>query len=140
MNNKKIGDSTEYKVANIFHNKKYWAHVFAKSTVGAQPVDIIAFKGGECPIIWLVDAKHVRNKEVSFTFDRIEPNQRTSMMVAHEWAEMDAKKLGFAIEFDRTGLIYWMSYKDLLEYEKSGKKSVNLSQLRPIGEVIDDAR
>jgi hypothetical protein len=139
MNNKKIGDSTETKVANMFHNKHYWAHVFAKSTVGAQPVDIIAAKGGEQPQIWLVDAKHVRNQDVSFTFERIEANQRTSMMVAKDWAKIDAKKLGFAIEFDRTGGIYWMSYENLLEYELEGKKSIHYSQLRFMDEVIDDA-
>ena len=124
MNNTKIGKKTEKSVSSILREHGYWIYNCPKSQNGSQPFDLIAFKGGQQYLIWLIDGKHVRVNDVSFKLDRIEPNQWASMKYAIDFAKIDASTVGFAIEFERTGVFYWLSYEQALELVKSNKISI----------------
>lgn len=129
-----VGNSTEEHVINVFKKNHYWAYLTPRK-LGGQPVDIIAIKGNPS-VSWLVDAKHVDYKKVSFDLNRIEPNQWTTMLYANEWANIPIKNMGFAIEFDRVGAIYWLPYEIALEMSKNGEKSINLSKMQLLEEVL----
>ena len=135
----KIGNTTEKTVSSIFRNNGYWVYNCPKSSTGAQPFDLIAIKGTKTRplcLVWLIDGKHVRVNDVSFTLDRIEPNQWASMQYANEFAGVWIDSIGFVIKFERTGEFYWLPYKKALELLKEGKKSINLSELVLLEEVL----
>lgn len=119
-----VGNESEKKVKEIFKKYGYWAYNTPKSKDGSQPVDIIALKKN---ISWLVDAKHVRADEISFSFSRIEPNQLTCLDYAKNFANI--KNLGFAIYFERHDRCVFMHYNKFLEFKEQGKKSVNIAEL-----------
>lgn len=124
----KNGNRDENIVINLFKNHKYWAHNFAKDSSGAQPVDVIAIKEN-CN--WLVDVKNVRKEDVSFPFSRIEPNQKTCMDFARNWARI--KNLGFVICFERSNLKpLFLSYDKYLEMSEKGLKSVKMTDLEEL--------
>lgn len=125
-----VGNKTEQNVVNILRKNRYWVYNCPKK-LGGQPVDIIALKDN---INILVDAKHVEKEKVSFSFDRIEPNQITSLMYARDYAGI--KNLGFAIEFERTGEIMWFPFKFYEELVKDGFKSIKMSQMALFEEVL----
>ena len=136
INNTTIGNKTEKTASSIFREKGYWVYNCPKSQTGAQPFDLIAIKGGTNYIVWFADGKHVRKNEVSFPLDRIEPNQWASMEYANGFAKVNVENMGFVIHFERTGVFYWLSYKDALEMVKNDIKSVNLNKLRLLEEVL----
>ena len=148
MNNYKIGSEYESAVAALFRSYGYWAHCMQVKTSG-QPVDVIASKGfGVGPvnrnsgntITFLVDAKHVDSKKVSFTFDRVEPNQITSLQYARDFANMDGdKRLGFVVFFDRDESVRWLSINELLKRLENDENSVKAIELQEFVEVLDDA-
>lgn len=124
-----VGKQAEFNVASLFKKNKYWALNIPK-TVAGQPFDIIACKED---IAWLVDVKHLEANKASFAFERIEPNQRTSMSYAKVLAKM--KNLGFVIEWERdVSRHFFLSYDKLIEMEENGLKSVRIEEL----EVFDD--
>lgn len=115
-NNKKSGTAFEKEFANWLHdNKGAWAHVLADKKNG-QPFDIIAVRYG-CAIA--IDCKECESER--FSFDRIEPNQRTSMWA---WKRANGEPGYFAIKFpgERIRLI---SMDDIDHLEKNGIHSVN---------------
>lgn len=119
-----VGNDTEKMVKEIFKKYGYWAYNTPKSRDGSQPVDIIAIKEN---INWLIDAKHVDARDVSFPFSRIEANQLTCMDYAKNFSKI--KNLGFAIYFERMNICVFMHYDKYLELKSKGKKSVNVSEL-----------
>lgn len=128
-----VGNSTEKLISNSFMECRYWAYILPKK-VGGQPFDIIACKGNNT---WFIDAKHLEANKASFAFDRIEPNQKTSMMYAHAYANI--QNLGFAIVWDRTpDKIYFFPYLDYLEMEKNGEKSVKIDSLQDLKDLINE--
>lgn len=120
-----IGDLTENDVIEIFKNHNYWVYNFPHK-INGQPVDIVAIKG-KPDMSWLVDVKHVREKDVSFTFNRIEANQESSMLYCKNFANLT--NLGFVIKFERTKEFYYLSFDTYCEFRKKGFKSVNLNDL-----------
>ena len=127
------GNKTEKFVAKTMKKYGYWTYVIPKK-INGQPCDVFAAKGGKKTIVWNIDAKHVEEGKVSFTFDRIEPNQHTSFSYAITFANLD--NCGFAIYFDRTKKLYWFSYYDYLRYNMCGCKSVNMNDLLEFEEVL----
>lgn len=127
------GNATEKFTAKTFKKNGYWAHIVSKNISGGQPCDVIAARGNK---IWLVDAKHVETSKVSFTFDRIEPNQISSMAYAANYAKIDSDRIGFSIYFDRTKKLYWFAYTDYVRLHTLGAKSVNIQELNEFEEVI----
>lgn len=132
ISNIEIGNKTEQTISSIFRQHGYWVYNCPRSNAGGQPVDFIAIKKNKAKDIYLcylVDGKHVSTTKVSFTFDRIEPNQIASMMYMNGFSGIDADRLGFVIEFDRTNTFYWLSFKTYLDLTEQGRKSVNLAEL-----------
>ena len=135
-NQEKIGSATEKFIAKAFKNKGYWAYIIPRKTNG-QPCDIFAAKGiNNKVIVYLVDAKHVRDYEVSFPFSRIEPNQYASMNYALNFAKLS--NLGFVIFFEKDKTLYYLPYQDVLKYTAMGMKSVNMSKLAKFEEILND--
>lgn len=132
----KLGKATEKLVVKTFKKFGYWAYNMPKK-VGGQPCDIVAIKGGKTFLVWLVDAKHVREQDVSFTFDRIEPNQITSMRYARDFAHIETT--GFCIFFDRDKQLRWLSFENYENFAKNGIKSVNMANLVLFTEVLENA-
>lgn len=130
------GNKTEKFVAKTLKKYGYWNYILPKK-VNGQPCDVFAAKGGKKTIVWNIDAKHVEEGKVSFSFDRIEPNQHTSFMYAINFANLE--NCGFAIYFDRTKSLYWLSYQDYLKYADLGQKSVNINDLKDFEEVLQGA-
>lgn len=139
MNNIKIGNKTEKTISSILRGKGYWVYNCPRSSSGSQPVDFIAIKknNSNMYVCWLIDGKHVRENEVSFAFSRIEPNQISSLMYANGFSHIDKNNLGFAIEFERTGLFYWLPFGTYLEKAEKGQKSVNLKDLELLEEELN---
>lgn len=126
-----VGDSTEQFIANFLRENGYWAYILPKK-VGGQPFDIIACRYNN---IWFVDAKHLEKEKASFTFDRIEPNQKTSMLYAQQFAHIS--NMGFIIYWERTPeKLYFLPYDRVLRSEKEGKKSVKIEDLNEFKEVL----
>lgn len=133
MNSKQltVGNESEITIEEFLRQKHYYVYVTPKK-VGGQPVDIIALKNDTN---WLLDAKHVREEECSFTFNRIEPNQIVSLDYAYNWAGIENR--GFAIIFDRDSSIRYLSYQKWLEMDKNGLKSVNLNELPLLEDIVN---
>ena len=138
MNNTTIGNKTEKTVSSIFRENGYWVYNCPKSQTGSQPFDLIAIKGGKNYIVWFVDGKHVRENEISFKLERIEPNQLASMDYASGFAKIKVENMGFAIHFERTSEFYWLPYEEALKSLKNNEKSVNLNRLRLLEEVLNE--
>ena len=133
----KLGKATEKLVCKTFKKYGYWCYNIPKKTNG-QPCDIVAAKkGGKTFLVWLVDAKHIETEKVSFTFDRIESNQITSMRYARDFSKLE--NLGFAIFFDRDKQLHWLPFEIYEELAKKGIKSVNMGNLTLFTEVLENA-
>ena len=138
MNNTIIGNKTEKTVSSIFRSRGYWVYNCPKSSTGAQPVDLIAIKGGESYIVWLVDGKHVRESDASFKLDRIEDNQWISLQYARDYANIKTENLGFVIEFERTNTFYWLPLETALKMRENNEKSINLNKLDLFERILDE--
>lgn len=123
MSNVNIGNKTERQIISVFNKYGYWVYN-TPHKVNGQPVDIIAIRKNNA---WLVDAKHLESRSASFSFDRIEPNQITTCLYASTFAQID--NVGFAIEYERTGGVYWFPFKKYQELDKQGCKSVKIADL-----------
>lgn len=134
----KLGAATEKFIAKTLRNCGYWVYNIPMKTSG-QPCDIIAAKGietGTYSLTWLIDGKHVRGEEVSFTFARIEPNQISAMGYAHDFAKI--KNIGFCIFFDRDKQLHWLSFEEYKDFAQKGAKSVNMNNLKLFTEVLKE--
>lgn len=137
----KLGAATEKFIAKTLRTYGYWVYNVPMKTSG-QPCDIIAVKGnsgksGNAFLVWLIDGKHVRGEEVSFTFARIEPNQISAMGYAHDFANIE--NIGFCVFFDRDKKLRWLPFSEYKKLSDSGAKSVNMNNLKLFTEVLADA-
>ena len=127
------GDQTEKLIAiECFKKNGYWAYITPKK-VNGQPVDIIALKNN---IIWLVDAKHIREGEKSFPFSRIEPNQIDSLNYAKQ---KGLKNIGFVICQDNLNAVFsplFLSFDKLIDFMEKGLKSIKIELLEDFMEVL----
>lgn len=128
-----LGKLTEKDIiAQYFKSKKYWAFVIPK-TINGQPFDIIAIRHND---IWLVDAKHLEEKKASFSFDRIEANQITSMMYAEKYANVDGH-LGFIIYWEREpNKLFYLNYDNYIDLSQKGLKSVKIQELEDMEDLL----
>ncbi len=138
MKQNEQGRATEKFVVKTLKSHGYWAYNIPNTTNG-QPCDIVGIKGidDNNTISWLIDAKHVRKEEVSFTFNRIEPNQISALAYAIHYANI--KNVGFAIFFDREKTLYWLPFLDYVNYERLGHNSINMNNLVKFEKVLEDA-
>lgn len=124
-----VGNATENEIAKLFKEHKYLAFIIPKK-IGGQPFDIIGCNKNN---VWLIDAKHLESNKASFPFERIEPNQRTSMKYAEIVTGIETK--GFVIKWERdVSRHFFLSYDKLIELEKNGAKSIPIKEL----EVFED--
>lgn len=129
-----VGDSTENNIANFLRENGYWAYVLPKK-VGGQPFDIIACRYDD---IWFVDAKHLEKEKASFTFDRIEPNQKTSMSYAQQFAHIT--NLGFVIQWERTPeKLYFLPFSRVAQMLADGEKSIKIENLNEFKDMLEYA-
>lgn len=129
-----VGDSTENYTANFLRENGYWAYILPKK-VGGQPFDIIACR---CDDIWFLDAKHLEKEKASFSFERIEPNQKTSMSYAQNFAHIT--NMGFVIYWERNPeTLYFLPYERVLRMEAGGQKSVKIEELNEFKVVLEYA-
>ena len=128
-----VGKKTEDFIHDFFRERKYWVFIIPR-TVKGQPFDIIARKG-DTKNIWFIDAKHLETDKVSFSFNRIEPNQITSMKYAENICGI-SKQMGFVIFWERTEKLYYMDWQKFKQMILEGKKSVKIVEL----ELMDDER
>lgn len=134
MNSKQMknGNKAERDIGWLFQAKGYWAHNFAKSQSGAQPVDFVAIRGNEC---WLLDVKNLRAQDISFPISRIEPNQWACFDYARNFAKI--KNLGVAIRHENSEIYaFWIPYDRLLWMQENGVKSIKLSELDALEDII----
>lgn len=128
----KNGNRAERDIGWLFQTKGFWAHNFAKSQSGAQPVDFVAIRENES---WLLDVKNVRSQDVSFPISRIEPNQWACFDYARNFAKI--KNLGIAIRHENSEIYaFWLSYDKLLEMKEKGQKSIKLSDLEALEKIL----
>lgn len=129
-----VGDSTENYTANFLRENGYWAYILPKK-VGGQPFDIIACR---CDDIWFLDAKHLEKEKASFSFERIEPNQKTSMSYAQNFAHIT--NMGFVIYWERNPeTLYFLPYERVRKMEADGQKSVKIEELNEFKVVLEYA-
>lgn len=129
-----VGDSTENYTANFLRENGYWAYILPKK-VGGQPFDIIACR---CDDIWFLDAKHLEKEKASFSFERIEPNQKTSMSYAQNFAHIT--NMGFVIYWERNPeTLYFLPYERVVRMEAGGQKSVKIEELNEFKVVLEYA-
>lgn len=129
-----VGDSTENYTANFLRENGYWAYILPKK-VGGQPFDIIACRYDD---IWFLDAKHLEKEKASFSFERIEPNQKTSMSYAQNFAHIT--NMGFVIYWERNPeTLYFLPYERVRKMEADGQKSVKIEELNEFKVVLEYA-
>lgn len=129
-----VGDSTENYTANFLRENGYWAYILPKK-VGGQPFDIIACRYDD---IWFLDAKHLEKEKASFSFERIEPNQKTSMSYAQNFAHIT--NMGFVIYWERNPeTLYFLPYERVRKMEADGHKSVKIEELNEFKVVLEYA-
>ena len=122
-----IGKNSELKIADFFKKHYYWAFVIPKG-VNGQPFDIIARKGN---ITFFVDAKHLDSD--IFSFERIEPNQISSMRYARVVADI-TDNMGFVINKEEE--FYYLPYELYVELEAAGCKGIAVSHLEKLEYVL----
>lgn len=131
----KLGNATEKFICKTLRKYGYWAYNMPKK-VNGQPCDIIGIKGGKSIIVFLIDGKHVRNEEVSFSFTRVEPNQISSLAYARDFAGI--QNVGFCVFFDRDKQLRWLPFSQFEKLSKEGAKSVNMNTLELFTEVLEN--
>ena len=132
MKQKKLGNATEKNITDIFKKNKYWSLIIPPSPAG-QPFDIIARKNN---FTWFVDAKHLEESKASFSFDRIEPNQITSMNYAYLISNIK-DRMGFIIEWERDlSRHFYLSWDKYLSMSQKGSKSIPIEELEVLEELI----
>lgn len=127
------GDLAESSAESYFHKYGYWAYILPKK-IGGQPFDLIACRKNDT---WFVDVKHLERDKASFTFDRVEPNQWSSMMYAKKVA--DIENLGFVIMWERDlSDLYFLEYETAYKLKNDGIKSVKITEMRKLGELLNE--
>lgn len=113
--------------------------MFGKATNGSQPFDVIAVKrkDGET-FVWMVDSKWVNDEKASFTVGRVEANQLSSMEYAIRFANVDERRVGFVLLFERDiDNPRFLSFTTLEDEMGRGRKSFNFHDLPEIIPLID---
>lgn len=127
VSNKKSGNDFETAFAQTLANNGYWVHGIASKCNG-QPADVVAVKDSRP---YLIDCKVCVNDV--FALRRIELNQH---LAAKKWRNCGNGEYWFALKTSEG--VYIMSYTNLARYDKSGRASVNLEQIKTFGCRLED--
>jgi hypothetical protein len=132
-----LGRNTEKNITDFFQQHRYWALIIPRG-VGGQPFDIIArYKNKKIGLddMWFIDAKHLEENKVSFSFNRIEANQISSMEYARDFCGID-EQMGFVVEWEKDGNLYYFSFEDFLRISEEGRKSIKIEEMQNFSELI----
>ena len=132
-----LGRKSEDIICSFFQQHRYWALAIPRG-IGGQPFDIIGrFKNKELGIddVWFIDAKHLEENKVSFDFNRIEPNQISSMEYAKYFCGID-EQMGFVVHWERDDNLYYFSFDDYLRIYEEGRKSIKIKEMQNFSEII----
>lgn len=111
MNNKKIGNLMEKKVAETLALGGYWVHRLQDNHNG-QPFDMIAIRENRA---YCIECKHCAGSV--FLFSRLEFNQRNAFYKLEK-----CKTYGYiAIQFSGADKFYLVDYNYVRELEKEHK-------------------
>lgn len=124
-----IGRKAEIQTALFFQKHRYWALVIPKG-INGQPFDIIARRGN---VTFFVDAKHVDGE--IFSFDRIEPNQLSSMRYASLIADIK-DNMGFVINKGED--FYFLPYQLYLELEAEKCNGIIVTRLVKLEHILKE--
>ena len=113
--NKAIGDRYESKLLDLMAKNGWWCHLFAYKSEG-QPCDVVALKNN---VPLLIDVKHCEKDR--FSFDNIRPNQRNCFQLAYNKGNTNC---GFAIYFEHQHCWKWLEYREVVNLESFGYKSI----------------
>ena len=132
-NQNDIGRKEEKEAAIFLKEHKYWAFVVPKGPNG-QPFDVITARKNNTLFL---DIKHLESNKASFPFSRIEPNQITSMNYANIVAKISDEKIGFMIKWERVpDKYFFFSWKKYIECKRKDEKSIKISELVNIEEIL----
>lgn len=135
----KNGNKGETIAAGLLNENGYWAHILAKSESGSQPFDIVAIKGNKdsTSSVWMVDAKYVNENKVSFTIERVESNQLSSMEYAINFANINEKQVGFVVVFERDlDNPRFLPYRNVVEGLENKKRSFNIAEMQSLKTLL----
>lgn len=121
MSNKTSGSAFEREFCDILSQNGFWVHVLQDNRNG-QPFDIISAKDGNTLVF---DCKVCETNR--FRLSRMEGNQIGAMEL---WEACGNGEGAFAVKFLRTGNIYIVLFRELMEARKSGIRSLSESDLR----------
>lgn len=107
MNNKRIGNQMERRVASALYSIGYWVHRLQDNHNG-QPFDMIAIKNDEA---FCIECKHCAGNR--FKFDRLEFNQRN----AFDRLRMCNSTGYVAIQFGNDYKFYLVEYSHIKSLE-----------------------
>ena len=110
MTNKKLGNSFETELCEIFSRFGFWSHNLAQNSAG-QPADVITARKGRA---YLIDCK-VCSTAKGFALSRIEENQDLSMTL---WNECGNGQGWFAFKLP-TGKIYMLSHFVIMAWKRT---------------------
>lgn len=115
MNNKKIGNQMEKKVAEYFAGEGYWVHRLQDNHNG-QPFDMIAIRENKA---YCMECKHCIGNV--FNLSRLEFNQKNAF---EKLSKNGSENLYIAIQFGDDEYFYTMLYEFYKKLLKSGVTSV----------------
>jgi Holliday junction resolvase len=118
--NKKIGNTTERKLADLMFKEGWWVHL-VKDKINGQPFDVIMSKNN---VTWFVDIKHVKEGQEYLLTSRIEENQRNAMKLLEE---RGTDKTGFIIYFEGDG--WFMIQNKTINYERGRIDKAEMKRL-----------
>ena len=119
MSNRATGNKAEKEFCKLLADKGFWAHNMAQNSAG-QPADIHAARNGRS---YLIDAKDCSTDQ-GFMFSRIEPNQRSAMLL---WEMCGNSPAQIAIKYNGQWWMFWLGY--LLSLEQRGLKRLTTSEI-----------
>lgn len=120
MSNKTVGTAFEREFAGMLSRNGFWVHVLQDNRNG-QPFDIISAKDGS-PMVF--DCKVCETGR--FCLSRMEANQISAMEL---WEACGNGEGAFAVRFLKTGNVYIVPFRKLMEDRRAGIRSLSEREL-----------
>ena len=128
MSNKKLGSDFERQLAKIMDAYGFWVHIMAQNEAG-QPFDLIAARNGK---VYPIDCKVCANDY--FRFERVEDNQRFSMM---KWKMKGNGHGWFALKLSN-GDIYMVSAASIQQCSEDGLHTMTGRAIQTYGFLFEE--
>ena len=129
MKTKKTGTQFETECMEMLKGMGFWVGRLNPSADGSQPADLIAVwanKDAYQTHVALIDCKLLSGSS-RFPFSRVEENQR----MAHEYFEKNVPLGDYFFMFGHEDRITLAGATEIFNWEKEGKKSIDVKELCP---------